>query len=333
VIRPAVATYQGGALTTGVRALARGGKLAEAESLANRTVERYPDSAPARAARFEVWWRRGNHAAVAAELREHEWLGTDASVAKSFASVFAKADERLTGSAVAALVQANAPGVSIFQIGRQLHRAGHDDLAFAFTSRSTDPNPMAVITAAIQSHQLLSAWKGTDVANEWLREHLQVPLSDPLAASLVLLENEELLWRWTPDDANEEGHWTWLGRALLAVKGGLADNAHKQELLDHFAKPNPSPYYVMGRYMVGLEPESAMLALATSIHRKCEVAFYLGARARAEGRITDAVDWFRVAFETAQTRDGEYFWALTALTELVDDSRGVTLPPSPAASP
>jgi hypothetical protein len=45
------------------------------------------------------------------------------------------------------------------------------------------------------------------------------------------------------------------------------------------------------------------------------------------------VDWFRVAFETAQTRDGEYFWALAALTELVDDSRGVTLPLSSAALP
>jgi hypothetical protein len=68
-----------------------------------------------------------------------------------------------------------------------------------------------------------------------------------------------------------------------------------------------------------------MLALATTIHRKCEISFYLGVRARAEGRFADAVDWFRVAVETAQ-RDGEYYWAVRELAEMSQDPRGLVIP-------
>ena len=155
-----------------------------------------------------------------------------------------------------------------------------------------------------------------------------------LAFFLAEAGNEDLLWSGDADDSRDEGRWTWLARATMAARAGLDTHPRRQELLDHYATKSNNEYHLMGRLMVGLEREDALLAIANSLHRKCEVAFYLGARARAEGRIADAVDWFRVAVETAQTRDGEYYWAIRALAELTDDPRGLHVPsPIPGVGP
>ncbi len=69
----------------------------------------------------------------------------------------------------------------------------------------------------------------------------------------------------------------------------------------------------MGRYLVGLATEAEMLGLAKTPDRRCEVAYYLGVRARAEGRYEDASEWFLVAVATGQTLEGEYTWATDQL--------------------
>jgi hypothetical protein len=69
----------------------------------------------------------------------------------------------------------------------------------------------------------------------------------------------------------------------------------------------------MGQYVMGLASESDVLAVATTAERRCEVAYYLGVRALAEGRPNDAADWFLVVAETGQSREGEMIWALQQL--------------------
>lgn len=326
ILRPAVETYQGGAMAAAVKALARGGKLPEAEALADKLVARYPDVGYARAGRLEVWWRQSDHAAVAKEIREQEWIASEPTVAEAFIAVFGEADERAAGQAAYALVQAEVPVDALHQMGSRVEQAGRKDLAFELASRGTDPNPMIGMFQTIAASRLLVASRGQDAAVEWLRERLPMPIGDDLSFFLVDQGHNELLWSWEPNDRRDEGRYTWLMRALVAVRAGLDSSAHRQELLDHYATPDGNPYYTMGRFLVGLEQEDAVLALATTIHRKCEISFYLGARARAEGRFADAVDWFRVAVETAQLRDGEYYWAVRELVEMSRDPRGLIVP-------
>ena len=323
-LRPVIQTGQAGAMSLGVRALALGGRLNEALSLANRIIERYPEDGPSRALRLEIWWRQGNHDAVAQELREHEWLRSD-FVAKSFIAVYGS-DIQAAGRAAFVLANAGVPADRLVMLGRGAFDAGRPDLAFELASRGTDPNPMAAMYKSILASRFLADARGQEAAIDWLRERLPMPLNDNLAFFLVDAGHDELLWTWTADDSREEGRYTWLMRALAAVRSGLASSPHREELLAHFAAASPNPYHTMGRYLVGLEREDAMLALATSAHRKCEVSFFLGERARAEGRIADAVDWFRVGVETAQTGDGEYYWAIRALAELSRDQRGLVIP-------
>ena len=326
-LRPAIETYQGGAMNSGVKALARGGRLAEAAALADRTVQRYPDSGYGRATRMEVWWRQGNHAAVAKELKEHDWLSSEQAVAAAFIGVFGgAAGENAAAKAAYALVESGVPSDAVSHIGGRLQQAGRNDLAFEFASRATDPNPMAAMFQTITASRLLATARGQDAALDWLRERLPMPLGDDLSFFLVDQGHDELLWTWDANDGRDEGRYTWLMRALVAVRSGLATNPHRQQLLDHYAAPDANPYYMMGRFLVGLETEEAMLALAENVHRKCEISFYLGARTQAEGRLADAVDWFRVAVETAQLRDGEYYWAVRVLAELSVDPRGLIIP-------
>ena len=324
-MRPAIATEQAGAMNAGVNVLIQAGRLTEAAALADRIVKRYPDSGIGRAARLEVWWRQGNHAAAAKELRENEWLSREDHIANAFIEAFGSAGDRVAARAALALAQEGVSGDILYGIGVALHRAGRDDLAFELASRGSDPNPMATVFQMISASRFLASARGHDASVEWLRQRLPMPLGDDLAMFFWDVGHDEMLWSWQPNDGRDEGRFTWLMRSVAAVRSGLDKNAHRQELLDHYATSNDSPYYVMGRYLVGLEREDAMLALATTLHRKCEVSFYLGVRARAEGRIADAVDWFRVAVETAQG-DGEYFWALRALAEISNDPRGLTIP-------
>ncbi len=324
VLRPAIETGQGGAMTSGVRALALGGRLAEALELADELVDRYPENAPSRAARMEVWWRQGNSDAIAQELRQHDWIRSD-FVVESFIAAYGS-DVQAAGRAAFALANAGVPADKLVVLGRAAFDAGRPDLAFELASRGTDPNPMAAMYQTILASHYLAEARGQDIAIDWLRERLPMPLNDDLAFFLVDVGHDELLWAWTADDSRDEGRYTWLMRALVAVRSGLARSPHRQELLAHYAAASTNPYHTMGRFLVGLEREDAMLALATSIHRKAEVSFYLGARARAEGRIADAVDWCRVVVETAQMRDGEYYWAIRELAELSGDPRGLDIP-------
>jgi hypothetical protein len=215
----------------------------------------------------------------------------------------------------------------------QVHYAGRDDLAFELGSLGTDPDPMMAAPQNISVSTFIATTRGENAAVEWLRQRLPMPIGDNLSFFLTGAGRDELLWTFTADDNRDEGRYTWLMRALVAVRSGLDTSSHRQQLLDHYAVASQNPYHVMGRFLVGLEREDAMLALATTLHRKCEVSFYLGARARAEGRIADAVDWFRVAVETAQQRDGEYFWAIGQLADMSSDPRGLSVPSAAPAVP
>jgi len=325
-LRPVIETYQAGAMSTGVRAFARAGRLTQAAALADRLAERYPESEYAHAARLEVLWRQGNHSAVAKDLREHEWLAGETAVAKAFVEVFGASGDQAAARAALSLAQEGAPPLVLFNMGYMVHYAGRDDLAFELASRGIDPNPMAAVFQNIAASRFLATSRGQDEALEWLRQRLPMPFGDEMSFFLADVGHDEVLWAWTPDENNDAGRFTWLMRALVAVRSGLDTSSHRQQLLDHYSVSSQNPYHVMGRYLVGLEHEDAMLALATTLHRKCEVSFYLGARARADGRIADAVDWFRVAVETAQQRDGEYYWAIRALSEISSDPRGLSVP-------
>ena len=74
---------------------------------------------------------------------------------------------------------------------------------------------------------------------------------------------------------------------------------------------------------VGLEDQAQVLSLVTQPNRLCEVAYYVGLKAEAEGRIEDAIAWYRVVLDTGLMQEGEYRWALDALWSWASRARSI----------
>jgi len=108
-----------------------------------------------------------------------------------------------------------------------------------------------------------------------------------------------------------EGELVWLLRAASARRSG--DDAMQKTIRAALETKGSSDFRRMARHLVGLEDEASVLSIATSPQRACEVAFYLGVRARAEGRTQDANDWFRAAVDTGNVASAEHRWAFSAL--------------------
>src|SRR5437016_12605378 len=83
-----------------------------------------------------------------------------------------------------------------------------------------------------------------------------------------------------------------------------------------------------------MEQKEALLALASTPHRRAEVSYYLGIKALSERRYRDASDWLRVTVETQMVRDWEFLWAKDLLTRWTGAGRELVVAvPRVAAKP
>jgi lipoprotein NlpI len=119
-----------------------------------------------------------------------------------------------------------------------------------------------------------------------------------------------------PESTQETADYVWLMRAAASTRARDADAAHQAALRQRFEVERPGFYHQMGRHLLGLIPEQAVLAAAVSPKNRQELPFFLGLKARAEGRYTDAVTWYRATIETSTPKMGEYHWAYAELTRL-----------------
>jgi hypothetical protein len=155
---------------------------------------------------------------------------------------------------------------------------------------------------------------GDDAALAWLQQRLPHGMMNH--ASIIFYRRREwhLLWDLIPEP--ERGPYAssvWLYRAAAAVQEGFTNHPRRNQLLAYYARGSADPYDIMGRHLVGLASEAELLAIVTAPDRLCEVAYYLGLRAAAEGRYAAASDWLRIVHETGLRNEGEYGWAASLL--------------------
>src|SRR5437879_1609844 len=111
-----------------------------------------------------------------------------------------------------------------------------------------------------------------------------------------------------PDDG-AEGSYYWLVRALAWLQDPRRNPARGAQLMAFYRRPDARFYHRAGRFLLGMEPKEALLALASTPHRRAEVSYYLGIKALSERGYRDASDWLRVTVETQMVRDWEVLWA------------------------
>jgi hypothetical protein len=287
-----------------VECLAGLGRLKEAEALGRQVVrERYWDSEAWRDL-VRVLWAEGKDGEAADALADpksplESWELCQA-LSDDLSEVFLDLPDERLASAVAAIQKRPALARSFACVPSGFAKAGRYEIALRVASQLS-PSGHVPMDQLIVQYGYMKSWKGREAAAAWLKAQIPPGELNPLSMKALYTKNDDLLWDVivTPDEKNHP-EWVWLFRACAFALRGKDAEAHRPALLAYYEKPNPDPYHVMGRYLVGLATEADMFALAADPRRRSEIAYYLGARAEGEKRFREACEWYRVAAESAE---------------------------------
>ncbi|MEW5854564.1 MAG: hypothetical protein AB2A00_37655 [Myxococcota bacterium] len=327
VVEPAIPSRYGAAMIRGSLILSALGRKEEAEKLARDGLARYPDSDQQVANVAEVLWRHDDVKGAAATLAHPPRpLSTTAwrwSVGPVAASVFAQDPERLIRATEALVAEGAAPG-NLIQLALAFDDAKLPALAFEVGSR-VRVGGMEGLDMAVQAYVPLKKTKGEEAARTWLKSQVPPPLHPPFPMFAFGVGEDTLLWGITaePSGNTEHDDFAWLMRAAAAARSPALMEKHREELNKHYEGPRRGYYDDLGRFMMGRLEESAVLAHTGNPKRICEVAYYVGLKAHSEGRVRDAVDWYRATVETGARTNGEYRWAHTQLAQWMTSGKSV----------
>jgi hypothetical protein len=306
------------------------GDTATARQFAGYLQQYYRSVQNARMARAEIEWRMGDDAAAAQllaaaedEMSSDEWYD---EVAPAFLRAVGSRPVDQATRAYVALISAEIEPAMLGIIPRVAWMRGWADLAAALgrelarvgTPRFTHP----------QVYRYIKRAHGDSAARTWIVSRWPPPQGLITAGHAYYAREFDLLWTVTQaDSGGADGSFLWLMRALGELQEPNPSLERRRALLQHYRAAGQGAYDVAGRYLMGLEPEAKILALATSPKRRAEYSYYLAIKALGEGRYRDASDWLHVTVETRQARDGERKWA----KDLLDDwSRTERLLPNAA---
>ncbi|HET6362196.1 MAG TPA: hypothetical protein VFH11_09065 [Gemmatimonadota bacterium] len=292
------------------------GKEREALELARHGVERYSDFPFSRVVLAEVLWRQGRYGEVPEVLNDSRfpldvWAWRE-EVAEAFLRVFAEAPPDEAKAAFAEIVRGGVPSWISEGLPQGLSQRGRPDLAFILQSQLDATSAIGSYRNPIRAYLFLKAWRGEVEALDWIRPRIPSEVLSQVSRVMYAEGADELLWELIPhpeDTAYPEV--LWLMRAASGIR--RETKPHYRELLEHYRIARESDFDVMGRYLLGMETEDRLLELARTPERKAQIAYYVGLKAESEGRISDAIDWYRVVLGTGDYKKYEYWFAYLAL--------------------
>jgi tetratricopeptide (TPR) repeat protein len=312
-VRPAVESWQGGAMYQTATLLGMSGEKARAKELMQARLDRYPVPESV-AGVVELLWRLGEYPQAAQTLVESKiplsttnWRD---AVGNSFVEVFVRSKVSGAISAFEALKKTKIAPLDLLQIPSAVNHAGDERMALDLLMRIDDPK--VGVYAAFRGYPLMKKLDGEAAAITWATP--KVRRAPPVtAASLCVADAcEDAIWLLEEPPAGDNRDLFWLFRAVVVARH--RDSPHRAEVAKYFETKEPGRYHVMGRTVMGMEPETAVTALAGDIHQRCEAAFYLGAAAEGQAKIEDAADWYRAALETNLIQENEYHFAYNQLS-------------------
>ncbi|HJR53118.1 MAG TPA: hypothetical protein VJ982_05335 [Gemmatimonadota bacterium] len=288
----------------------------EALDLARWGVERYPDFPFSRVVLAEVLWRQGRYREVPEVLNDSRfpldvWAWRE-EVAEAFLRVFGERPAEEGEAAFAEIVHAGVPSWISEGLPQGLNQRGRPDLAFILQSQLDATGAIGSYRNPIRAYLYLKDWKGEAAALDWIRPRIPSKVLSQVSRVMYTEAADELLWELIPrPEDTEYPDVLWLMRAASGIRSEA--KPHYRELLEHYRVARGSDFDVMGRYLLGLETEDQLLELARTPERRTQIAYYVGLKAESEGRISDAIDWYRVVLETGDSKKYEYSFAYLAL--------------------
>ena len=320
LVEPDLRGMAGTSLAEGVRSLLALQRADEAEALARTNLARYPGASSV-ATLAEVLWTRGDDDRAADVLKENEaYLSDDAwgdTVGEVFANVHRAATVERVRRAFEPVTRRRLRPSGLWDMIAAFRGVGRRDLTVATYGmvRIADaPHTFVdVLFSRMQEYTYRKRAEGAEAAMAWLRGAVDPAMRAPLSIAAWPFHETEVLWTLVaPEGEADHAESVWLLRQCDALRHGAA-YPHRAALDAHYAAPAASDYATMARYLRGEVTLPALLGVAVSEKRRTEVAYYVGLRAQAEGRVADATDWFTFALLAGTLHDGEHTWSRTAL--------------------
>jgi len=323
VITPAVETWQFGAMQRAALILDDLGDHRAADSLAALAWGRYPLTDGARLLVIRLALRRQNDSLAfrawcqGGAILDVESVRND--LVPDFRARFEKRTEALPDFIRRGLAANRATGISFRALANHLRKAGAPELAFAVQS-SLPPDAAYMALDLVSSYQALLEARGRDAALSWVRprtDSLGPRQSDMTALTAFQKHADDLLWElpW-PAIRGESLEFFWVLRSAAHIRSRSAQHeSHERELTRHYSEPSESRYHALGRYLMGMETESRILATAPNARALSETYYYIGFRNQAEGRIRDAAAWYARCAGLNQRANGEDHWARLQIRE------------------
>ena len=313
IIQPVISSGQG---TVGYRAsliLDKLNRPNEAEQMGLAMLTRYPSELKGRGMLAYLYWKHGKSEQAADILKDSPTAITLYEWEHEIGPVFEEAFERQPiTSAQHAFAQMQQVGINEFNLYRLSFapaRRGNHEFAYSLLSLLRS-NPSFFIYAYSQH----KAWQGQEKALNTLHQFIPVAQFGP--ASNVMYDDGQydLLWDFSDQiNLNVLGDYVWLLRAATLNEPAIYSNARQQSLRDYYSHHQSGHYNTLGRYLMGLTSETDLLKETTSPSTIASTAYYMGIKAKNEGRYIDASDWFRLGIERGSSKEPEHKWCRDAL--------------------
>ena len=325
-LQPAVGSQFGGTMYRRALVLAGSGRHDEAMAQAMARVKRYPQSDANVALIASLHWRRG-HLDKAAKLLARPpvvpvlktWRDT---IGVEFMDVYGDGNNVPARECIKRLTQARISPLGLQGMAFAIDKAGNKDLAADLLGRIR-MGGLGQMRFGVHGYRLLVEDRGEALALEWLEK--QIPLTSRVLGSMMFWDQQEHALQWSmirsPPPEGPLGDSVWLYRAAAVGRGYKPGKAALEALADHFDDTGDTIYHLLGRYLMGHEELQDVLQEAKAPDSATEVAYWVGVKAEADGRLEDALVWYLAAIDQNQTREGEYGWAINDILRLRDSER------------
>lgn len=312
-IRPVVDSWQGTVLYRACLILDKLNQPIEAEQMGRAFIERYPGETKGRGMVAQLFWKH-NKPQEAAEILNrspvtitlYEW---EHDIGPLFEEAFEEQSIDSAREALAALQRAGINEFSLYRLTFVPARHGKHEFAYAILSQLRS-NPSFFLYA--YSHH--KAWEGKEEALTILHQHIPVSQFGPASNVMYDSGQYDLLWDFSDQiDLKVLGDYVWVLRAATQAEPGMPSKERRQALLSYYSQHPSGHYNTLGRYLMGLATEEEVLREATSSSTIASTSYYLGVKAKSEGRYVDASDWFRFGAEKGSSQEPEHKWCFDAL--------------------
>ncbi len=276
-------------------------------------LDRLADDAAAR-------WQAGDAAGAAIAIAAFPYPASDEAWRRSVGPAFARALFGASDAEVAAAATALADAGVEPAVRRALLEAlgtWHEGVVdarpgLAFELLDGVPLEGADDWGAIAAMAaMLEHGRGAPAAARWLDATIDRTWREPFALAAWEHGLTDVLWTFVSPDGlpPARADYIWLLRATAPP----ADEERDALLTAWLDEPPHSHYHHIASVLTARAELGDVAGLAVDRERRCELAWFVGLRARSAGDEDTARAWFRVAVETGAERMVEWRWAWLAL--------------------